>query len=776
MRFLLFILTAAWVSAATYTVPGSYSNINDALAVAQPGDTINVSGVHNYDISTVRAGTSGNRIVIDGLGEATIRQMNFYHAYVTCKRFKIEGRAAEFQASVWFRKNGHYCYLQDCVIDNQIYPDLIGIGWELGAGKPFSTAGDTASNCQITGCTIKNVANTGCLQMNGDDNLFVGNTVIDGAEVDFVRISGRRNIIRGNIFRNNYLHPDWSNHPDFIQCFGNAGYGSRDHIIEGNLVDGIEGGGLTQMEANLCPDIENFTFRNNIFMNISNTASNTVANMKYFNNLFYRCNYGTGGHPLSFGSRFYAQNRVDPSNALYSLLGNVPTNGIIEGGNYFVYMLTAIPSGSLENGTEYVVDGTSSGYVTYNGTNYGRRAVFTANATTTYTVSGSMSVYKNGKITYNGVTYNHNNPTAIVGTSNPNYTIVQYDPIVRAELPNRANGATVKGNVFIECGEQNNPGRGWYGIGNELTGVSADYNYVAKAGFAAVTVDSLQRDIGGPVPWDAQGLKWWEDHGIVGNGTNPGFVDHAGFDWRLAAGSALIDAGVTISGLTTDRLGVSRPQGAANDIGPFEYDSGSPPPGTAPTAPSSLAAAALGTTSIRLTWTDNSSDEDFFTLERSLNGTTWFSPQSILPNLAATDITGLQPGITYYFRLRAGNAYGESAWTSTASATTDVEPPPTTATPSLALHWDARPAGEQITKYEVFERTGQGPVFGYSKIGETTQTYLSITPVRGANAWVVRAVNATAAGPYSDPGTYFVQGLKSRRPRGRVPVPIPFLR
>jgi hypothetical protein len=771
-RFFFFVLTTAFLNAATYNVPGDYANINDALAVAQPGDTVFTSGVHDYDINTVRAGSSGSLITIDGQDETTIRQMNFNHPYVRLQSVLVKGKATTYAASIWFWQGAHYCEVSDCVIDNEIFPDLIGIGWKLGSGKPFSTAGDTASNCKIQHCVIRNVANTAALSISGDDNLFAYNTVIDGAEVDWVRIFGRRNIIRGNTFRNNYLHPDWSNHPDFIQVFGNDGVGSMDHIIEGNLIDGVEGGGLSQMEANLVPEIEDFTFQNNIFMNISNTASCSVANVKYFNNLFYRCNYGNGGHPLTFGSRSYAQNRVDPSVPAYAQLGYAESGDLVEGGAYFVYMLTPVTSGNLVAGTQYVVDGTSSGYITYNGTNYGRRAVFTADATTTFTTSGSMSVYRNGTITYNGVVYNHN--TNFIGTSNPNFTTNQYDPTVRIELFNRAHGATVKGNVFLECGDSGT-NRGWYSISNELTGVSADYNYVAKAGFAPVAVDSLQRDIGGPVPWDAQAAKWWEDHGINGNNSDPGFISHSTFDWRLLTSSILKDTGVTIAGLTTDRLGVTRPQGAAFDIGPFEYNSGSPPPGTAPTAPSAPAAVSLGTTSIRLSWTDNSSDEDYFTVERSLNGSSWFSAQTTLPNIAATDITGLQPNTTYYFRLRAGNAYGVSSWTSTVNATTDADLPTVVAIRTV-LQWDARPVDEQITKYEVFERTGQGPVYGYVKIGETTNLYMSVTPVRGGNFWVVRAVNTTAAGPYSDPGTFFVQGLKSRRPRGRVPIPIPFLR
>lgn len=841
--FFAFFIFCVKVFAATYTVPGNYANINDALAIAQPGDTINVSGIHNYDINTVRAGTSGNSIVVDGGGTAEIRQMNFKHGYNTLKGFTIQGKNITYQAAVWFWQQAHYCRLENCVIDNQITSDFIGIGWKLGTGKPYSTAGDTASNCTVIGCTIKNVANTACLSICGDDNLIEGNTVIDGAEVDFIRLVGRRNIIRGNTFRNNYLHPGWSNHPDFIQCFGNDGYGSEDHIIESNIIDGVEGGGLSQLEANLTPEIGRWTLRNNIFKNISNTASCTIEGIKYYNNLFYRCNYGNGGHPLSFGSRYYEANRVDDSVPAKNLLvgnvtddplrqGNKVSGELVEGAYYTVYMLAdeVVPSGSIqngitytvdgadeegfityngviynwrdtfvgtstasytpssalivalrknvgviqsggiENGVEYVVDGGSSGYITYNGVQYGRRKTFVGTSTTTFTASStSMFVMKNGTISYNGVTMNHN--TNFIATSNPNFSVIAHNPVVRRGIANKANGAQVIGNIFIECGDDRNS-RGWYGIGTELTSVAADYNYVAKANFGAVAVDPLQRDIGGAVPWDAQGLKWWEDHGILGNGSDPGFVSYSTFDWRLTAGSTLIDSGTTISGLSVDRLGVTRPQGSAFDIGPHEYNSGSPPPSLPPAAPSSLAAIAIGTSSIQLSWTDNSNDEDYFTIERSLNGTVWFQPQTIQINSSGFDVTGLQDNTTYYFRLRAGNAYGVSSWTSTASATTEAILPPIATTPTLTLAWDANSSTEQVSSYRVYERTGQGPVYSYNLIGETTRLYMSITPVRGANAWVVRAVNNIAAGPYSDPATYFVQGRKSRRPRGSSPVPL----
>jgi parallel beta helix pectate lyase-like protein len=53
--------------------------------------------------------------------------------------------------------------------------------------------------------------------------------------------------------------------------------------------------------------------------------------------------------------------------------------------------------------------------------------------------------------------------------------------------------------------------------------------------------------------------------------TDPKLVNAAAFNLQLLAGSPAIDAGVTLSYVTNDFLGVSRPQGAAYDIGAFEF-------------------------------------------------------------------------------------------------------------------------------------------------------------------------------------------------------------
>ncbi|WP_158289250.1 discoidin domain-containing protein [Paenibacillus flagellatus] len=54
---------------------------------------------------------------------------------------------------------------------------------------------------------------------------------------------------------------------------------------------------------------------------------------------------------------------------------------------------------------------------------------------------------------------------------------------------------------------------------------------------------------------------------------NPLFVNASGDDFHLQSTSPAINAGTTVSGVTTDKDGVSRPQGAAFDLGAFEAPS-----------------------------------------------------------------------------------------------------------------------------------------------------------------------------------------------------------
>jgi hypothetical protein len=101
----------------------------------------------------------------------------------------------------------------------------------------------------------------------------------------------------------------------------------------------------------------------------------------------------------------------------------------------------------------------------------------------------------------------------------------------------------------------------------------------------------------------------------------------------------------------------------------------SPPP-SPPAAPSGLAGTAVSSSAVDLTWTDNSSNETSFAVERSPDGTTWTVLNSSLPaDTTSYRNTGLAASTSYRYRVKATNAAGSSGYSNVATVTTPAASP-----------------------------------------------------------------------------------------------------
>ena len=89
-----------------------------------------------------------------------------------------------------------------------------------------------------------------------------------------------------------------------------------------------------------------------------------------------------------------------------------------------------------------------------------------------------------------------------------------------------------------------------------------------------------------------------------------------------------------------------------------------------PAAPTGLSAIAVSKSQINLSWTDASANEDGFKIERSTDGRTFTQIGTTGANATVFKATGLAGNKLYYFRVRAFNAGGNSAYSNTASAQT----------------------------------------------------------------------------------------------------------
>ena len=89
-----------------------------------------------------------------------------------------------------------------------------------------------------------------------------------------------------------------------------------------------------------------------------------------------------------------------------------------------------------------------------------------------------------------------------------------------------------------------------------------------------------------------------------------------------------------------------------------------------PEAPSGPTASATGGQETIITWTDNAATESGFEIERSQNGTDFVKAGTVAANITTFADRGVVASTLYYYRVRAINAFGGSAYTGTTTVTT----------------------------------------------------------------------------------------------------------
>jgi titin len=75
-------------------------------------------------------------------------------------------------------------------------------------------------------------------------------------------------------------------------------------------------------------------------------------------------------------------------------------------------------------------------------------------------------------------------------------------------------------------------------------------------------------------------------------------------------------------------------------------------------------------TQISLSWNDNSNNESGFSIERSTNGVSFAQIATVTADVTSFLNDGLAANKKYYYRLRATNAAGASAYSNTVTART----------------------------------------------------------------------------------------------------------
>jgi hypothetical protein len=184
-------------------------------------------------------------------------------------------------------------------------------------------------------------------------------------------------------------------------------------------------------------------------------------------------------------------------------------------------------------------------------------------------------------------------------------------------------------------------------------------------------------------------------------------------------------------------------------------NSGAP---TATPAPTNLSATAVSGSQINLAWTDNTSDESEFRIERLADGATYTEIGVVAADVTTYADTSLSAATQYWYRVRAYNATGPSAFAGPTSATTlSSSQPPSAPTGLVAARQSGRitlawtDSSNNETGFSI-ERSVDGRAFSpIATVAQNVSTYVDTSP--GSSKFVfyrVRAFNLAGNSAYSN--------------------------
>lgn len=176
-------------------------------------------------------------------------------------------------------------------------------------------------------------------------------------------------------------------------------------------------------------------------------------------------------------------------------------------------------------------------------------------------------------------------------------------------------------------------------------------------------------------------------------------------------------------------------------------------------APSNLVSQTLSTSSISLQWTDNSSAETGYEIYRSASNNTGYSLiNTTSANTVTYTDTGLNPGTTYYYKVRAISAASlVSAYGNEVNSTTNLNPP---AAPSnlsvqsftssqVVLKWADNSDNE--TKFEIYRSTPTNSMYSLLQTASANTTTFTDTGLSSSKTYFykIKAINAGGSSSYS---------------------------
>lgn len=202
--------------------------------------------------------------------------------------------------------------------------------------------------------------------------------------------------------------------------------------------------------------------------------------------------------------------------------------------------------------------------------------------------------------------------------------------------------------------------------------------------------------------------------------------------------------------------------------------------GAIPKAPTTLVAVAASGSQINLGWLDLATDETGFEVEQSMDGTKFVKVADLAANTITYQDKSLKSATKYWYRVRAKNASGASAYSNVANATTlviiTIPKAPTTLVANAAsstqinLNWTDNANDE--TGFELERSTDALAFTKIADLGPNVTSYQHTGLAPATRYWYrVLAKNTAGKSVYSNIANATTQEVAPNAPTNLTAVP-----
>jgi len=281
-----------------------FRTIQFAANKVVPGDAVLIApGIYNELVTIKRSGTSEKYITFGGSKAAIINKgFILNNGYIKINNLTIRGDGLgnyQFILSIM----GNNCDVSENIIE---YTKPDGATNWVG-GIRF---GALSSNNLVSNNIIRNLKYVN-IKVDGHHNKIDRNKVIGrgtpAGDHDAFHIWGHDNIISRNEISGYKSGGVNSEHVDAFQTHGqgNPAAASYNILIDSNVIHHFDGqiGNIDY----ITPDMHDWTFRNNIFYEVSGSFAIGMPNVFFYNNTFYKVSFT---HVMTFRNDSPANNRL----------------------------------------------------------------------------------------------------------------------------------------------------------------------------------------------------------------------------------------------------------------------------------------------------------------------------------------------------------------------------------------------------------------------------------------------------------------------------------